>query len=66
MFHKMYMKTLITLIHNCFRCTGHVKGKNKLQIFTIKELCEDDKNSFDRISLVSQWAINDILIYKKV
>uniref|UniRef100_A0A2S2PC15 Spermatogenesis-associated protein 22 n=1 Tax=Schizaphis graminum TaxID=13262 RepID=A0A2S2PC15_SCHGA len=45
-------------------CTGHVKGKNKLQIFTIRELHED-KNTFDRISLVSHWTINDILIYKE-
>ncbi|XP_025203103.1 spermatogenesis-associated protein 22-like isoform X2 [Melanaphis sacchari] len=45
-------------------CTGHVKGKNKLQVFTIRELHED-KNSFDRISLVSHWTINDILIHKE-
>ncbi|CAH1709482.1 unnamed protein product [Aphis gossypii] len=44
-------------------CTGHAKGKNKLQVFTIRELHED-KNSFDRISLVSHWTINDILISK--
>ncbi|KAF0751684.1 spermatogenesis-associated protein 22-like isoform X2 [Aphis craccivora] len=44
-------------------CTGHVKGKNKLQVFAIRELHED-KNSFDRISLVSHWTINDILICK--
>ncbi|XP_060878380.1 spermatogenesis-associated protein 22-like [Metopolophium dirhodum] len=44
-------------------CTGHVKGKNKLQVFTIREIHED-KTSFDRISLVSHWTINDILIYK--
>ncbi|XP_022163264.1 spermatogenesis-associated protein 22-like isoform X2 [Myzus persicae] len=44
-------------------CTGHVKGKNKLQVFTIREILED-KNAFDRISLVSHWTINDILIYK--
>ncbi|VVC33544.1 Hypothetical protein CINCED_3A001487 [Cinara cedri] len=47
-------------------CTGHIKGKNKLQIFTIRELPEDNKNSFSRISLACQWAINDILIYSRV
>lgn len=45
------------------RCTGHVKGKNKLQVFTIREIHED-KTSFERISLVSHWTINDLLIYK--
>jgi len=59
------MDILIVCTKNYYRCTGHVKGKNKLQIFTIRELHED-KDSFDRISLVSQWAVNDILIYKKI
>lgn len=48
------------------RCTGHVKGKNKLQIFTLRELTNENKNSFDRITMVSQWTINDILMNKKV
>lgn len=56
----MYLLIILKFIN---RCTGHVKGKNKLQIFTIRELHED-KNTFDRISLVSHWTINDILIYK--
>jgi len=55
-----------TAFINYNRCTGHVKGVNKLQIFTIRQLQENDRNSFDRISLVSQWAVNDILLYKKV
>lgn len=60
------MHILIKGAKNYYRCTGHVKGKNKLQIFTIRELHEDNKDSFDRISLVSQWAVNDILIYEKI
>lgn len=62
---SMYIYCVINSTYNYYRCTGHVKGKNKLQIFTLRELCEDSKDLFDRISLVSQWAVNDILVYKK-
>ncbi|XP_050541969.1 spermatogenesis-associated protein 22-like [Daktulosphaira vitifoliae] len=42
-------------------CTGKAIGKNKLQVFTVKELNWSDQHVFQRASAVSQWSVKEML-----